>query len=244
MTYMVPVRRSHSNRSHKKSQLDSHSINCKRIFSCILRPLYSSQYSRLKMVVKLRELFTRRTISEIPINDGLPVGSSLATRTISRPSFHDALEFHTSHHSYAAIEFAQALLNRDKGPPPARLEAIQRLPLERVFPWHRTDERYVADCNVCCERLVQGSAVTRMPCGHTFHASCLHTWLQRHCTCPECRYELETDDDSFESGREERMKNRTLPITSANCGCPRTGPHTCIVDATLDFPYCVVALSA
>ena len=50
--------------------------------------------------------------------------------------------------------------------------------------------------------------MTRFPCGHLFHRPCIEQWIRKHCTCPICRFELETDDVAYERGRMERMKHR------------------------------------
>ena len=38
-----------------------------------------------------------------------------------------------------------------------------------------------------------------MPCEHMFHEVCVVTWLENRNSCPECRYELRTDDERYES---------------------------------------------
>jgi len=60
-------------------------------------------------------------------------------------------------------------------------------------------------CCVCIDDFELGEHCTRLPCGHLLHKACAQSWLLRHCTCPVCRYELRTDDSSFERGRHVRM---------------------------------------
>jgi Ring finger domain len=112
--------------------------------------------------------------------------------------------------------------------PPASVEAISRLPSVRVLPIDKiAGKNDKEECGICCERLVDGVALTRLPCGHVFHITCGVKWLQESCTCPECRYELPTRDPVYEIGRRERMKNRKTFV----CSCKPCSYHTCFFDA-------------
>ena len=116
-------------------------------------------------------------------------------------------------------------------PPGASFEAISSLPSVRVLPIHKrlaeTHANNRAECGICCERLVDGVALTRLPCGHVFHITCGVKWLEESCTCPECRYELPTKDPVYEIGRRERMKNRK----TFACNCIPYSHHICFFDA-------------
>lgn len=64
------------------------------------------------------------------------------------------------------------------------------------------------ECCICLDENKLGDRVVRLPCAHIYHPKCISDWLLRHCTCPVCRYELPTDDPSYETLRIERMKRR------------------------------------
>ena len=49
-------------------------------------------------------------------------------------------------------------------------------------------------CAVCVEPLKVGQRVSRLTCGHMFHARCLHTWLAQADSCPNCRLALRRQD--------------------------------------------------
>jgi hypothetical protein len=93
------------------------------------------------------------------------------------------------------------------GPPPASSKAIRQLPTIRVADIDLLDESN-RECCICFEPHNLGDKLTRLPCGHLFHGPCVQEWLHKHCTCPVCRYELETNDAQYEVGRLERMKHR------------------------------------
>jgi len=44
-------------------------------------------------------------------------------------------------------------------------------------------------CSICLESMNDVNTRTT-DCNHTFHSSCLDTWLVEHNTCPSCRHEL------------------------------------------------------
>lgn len=117
--------------------------------------------------------------------------------------------------------------HRPSQAPRASEGSLSRLPKVRVLPHDR--HNYKDDnrqCGVCCTRLVDGVVITRLPCGHLYHLTCIIPWFDRACTCPECRYELETHDEAYEVGRQERMKERT----TVSCTCSSAGHHMCFFD--------------
>jgi hypothetical protein len=98
---------------------------------------------------------------------------------------------------------------RSGKPPPASSKAIHNLPIVHVTADDLIEETN-KECLICLEDQKIGSSSCKLPCGHLFHKPCLTDWLQKQCTCPVCRYELETDDREFESSRKARMNQRKL----------------------------------
>ena len=47
-----------------------------------------------------------------------------------------------------------------------------------------------ATCCTASESKGEDKGVSIKACGHTFHYSCLKTWLEKQRTCPMCRHEL------------------------------------------------------
>lgn len=111
---------------------------------------------------------------------------------------------------------------------PTADKCIRGLPSERILPRDRI--KFAADetpCSICSDRLIDGVSLTRLPCGHVFHSNCTALWLNRANTCPECRYQLETEDQAIETQRAKLMEQRH----TVTCSC--RGMHGCFfVDAT------------
>lgn len=109
--------------------------------------------------------------------------------------------------------------------------ALSKLPKYRVLPRDRSNPAAQhQECGICCDPLVQGVLLTRLPCGHIHHANCVVSWLSKNNTCPECRYELETGNPTYEKGRIERMKGRPV----VHCDCDPSGWHRCFFPHSLD----------
>jgi hypothetical protein len=109
-------------------------------------------------------------------------------------------------------------------PPPASAGAIGALPRARVLPLHRDHAMNTDPCGICCEDLTDGIVLMKLPCGHIYHLCCIVPWLKTNCTCPECRYELPTDDPVYEVDRRQRMTN--YRVISCNCRVV----HQCFFD--------------
>ncbi|XP_026410204.1 E3 ubiquitin-protein ligase RNF181-like [Papaver somniferum] len=46
-------------------------------------------------------------------------------------------------------------------------------------------------CAICLELSRVKEEISRMPCGHIFHADCLISWLEQSNSCPMCRFKVE-----------------------------------------------------
>jgi hypothetical protein len=73
-------------------------------------------------------------------------------------------------------------------------------------------------CVICMRRFTASPKnnrlfVKRAKCAHVYHADCLNRWLEKHTTCPMCRFPLFYHVDNSElltSGRSYRL----VPVTA------------------------------
>ncbi len=97
--------------------------------------------------------------------------------------------------------------------PPAANHVIENLPTISISKYDFEDDcNNNRECSICFLEHEVDDTVTRLPCGHFFHGECINEWLRKRCTCPICRWELETDDRLFELERVERMKSRRIRV--------------------------------
>lgn len=54
------------------------------------------------------------------------------------------------------------------------------------------------DC-VICTNTSDAVDVTTLPCGHSFHATCIAQWLWHNSICPICRFGIDNDDSDASS---------------------------------------------
>ncbi|KAG7310046.1 hypothetical protein JYU34_004578 [Plutella xylostella] len=84
-------------------------------------------------------------------------------------------------------------------PPPASKDAVKKLP-------EKTISTETKDCPVCLKSFSAGEKAIEMPCKHMFHSPCILTWLEKTNSCPFCRHELPTDNESYEAFKREKKR--------------------------------------
>jgi Ring finger domain len=82
-------------------------------------------------------------------------------------------------------QFLQSYVPRDK---PTDSKVLESLPVAVITEAVVSSQK---ECSVCLEKLVLMEAnILTLPCDHLFHKACIVTWLEKHTTCPVCRFEL------------------------------------------------------
>jgi hypothetical protein len=98
-----------------------------------------------------------------------------------------------------------------KGPPPAS----RRFLSTPDVVVSEKDLEEDSSCSICLEDHEVGARALMMPCRHLFHRKCVLAWLEKHCSCPVCRYEVECDG-AYESVRRQKMRARQFRFRKAD----------------------------
>lgn len=75
-----------------------------------------------------------------------------------------------------------------------------------------------AQCSICLGEYQEGEVLRIMPkCSHSFHLSCIDTWLRKQSTCPVCRLRLQNSfllrslgTDAFETTSSVEESNMSM----------------------------------
>ncbi|KAL0309193.1 UNVERIFIED_CONTAM: RING-H2 finger protein ATL5 [Sesamum radiatum] len=78
--------------------------------------------------------------------------------------------------------------NRTNGLEPVVVAAIPTMKFDREA-FSSTED---AQCSICLAEYQEKEVLRIMPnCGHSFHLSCIDTWLRKRSTCPVCRLSIQ-----------------------------------------------------
>ncbi|KXS15822.1 hypothetical protein M427DRAFT_309417 [Gonapodya prolifera JEL478] len=69
-------------------------------------------------------------------------------------------------------------------------------------------------CAICLDTYEEGCVVRDLPCGHTYHGSCVDPWLvSQSCGCPTCRWDARRSksDADHEGGSSSQPEATTTP---------------------------------
>ena len=103
---------------------------------------------------------------------------------------------------YARRKRLRAGLERRVDPPadrrdiPGSLELLARLSTSEyegdddTVESHYADARGATHCVICITDFHVGESLTRLPCSHQYHASCIAQWLRSSRHCPLCKADV------------------------------------------------------
>ena len=85
----------------------------------------------------------------------------------------------------------EGLAEQEEGAPPASRDARDALRLVTVPASGQS-------CAICLEDFGPKAKAKQLPCEHLFHESCVIEWLERHNSCPVCRFALASEKRTFD----------------------------------------------
>ena len=72
--------------------------------------------------------------------------------------------------------------------PPPGYDASSPVGTTKVFEFDEELGPLVpSECTICLGGYEGGERISKLRCGHTYHAICVEGWLVSHRTCPVCR---------------------------------------------------------
>lgn len=101
------------------------------------------------------------------------------------------------------------------GTPPASERAISSLEVVRISEITRQGEELPV-CAVCTDSYERTGTAKKLPCNHFYHSECLLRWLRSHASCPTCRFEIESNDPSYETAKRLRSRQEAVDNLATN----------------------------
>ena len=103
--------------------------------------------------------------------------------------------------------------NNRYGNPPASKIAINSLESIEINEEKLMElkSNNLLECSVCKDQFEINQKIKKIPCKHHFHLECIMPWLKERNSCPVCRYELPTDDEDYET-----LKNQKRNLVRSN----------------------------
>jgi len=115
---------------------------------------------------------------------------------------------------FCAGTLAEEETNTPRQPVRRRLthnQVREKFPAFLYSPHHHVEQPLDDECAICLDDFTEGMRLRTLPCGHTFHSSCIARWMiERSAVCPLCKtdfYEEEVEDSESEASAEAAEPN-------------------------------------
>ena len=151
--------------------------------------------------------------NESPINNRFSLIHLLLPSLESTLSSGNSFLFDEDFHLENLINYIITNDNNRYGNPPASKIAINSLESIEINEEKLMElkSNNLLECSVCKDQFEINQKIKKIPCKHHFHLECIMPWLKERNSCPVCRYELPTDDEDYET-----LKNQKRNLVRSN----------------------------